>query len=62
VAAEAFGAARGLRARDRLQAQLADPDGRVVAQALQALQRIVRRPIQRSSHGRTLDHAYTLPA
>jgi len=38
VAAEAFGAAR---ARDRLQAQLADPDGRVVAQALQALQRIV---------------------
>jgi cyclophilin family peptidyl-prolyl cis-trans isomerase/HEAT repeat protein len=38
VAAEAFGAAR---ARDRLDAQLADPDGRVVAQALQALQRIV---------------------
>jgi len=38
VAAEAFGAAR---ARDRLEAQLADPDGRVVAQALQALQRIV---------------------
>ncbi len=37
VAAEAFGAAR---ARDRLEAQLADPDGRVVAQALQALQRI----------------------
>lgn len=38
VAAEAFGAAH---ARDRLEAQLADPDGRVVAQALQALQRIV---------------------
>jgi cyclophilin family peptidyl-prolyl cis-trans isomerase len=38
VAAEAFAAAR---ARDRLQAQLADPDGRVVAQALQGLQRIV---------------------
>ncbi|HXM38245.1 MAG TPA: peptidylprolyl isomerase [Gemmatimonadales bacterium] len=38
VAAEAFGAAR---ARDRLETQLADPDGRVVAQALQALQRIV---------------------
>ncbi len=38
VAAEAFGAAR---ARDRLEAQLDDPDGRVVAQALQALQRIV---------------------
>jgi cyclophilin family peptidyl-prolyl cis-trans isomerase/HEAT repeat protein len=38
VAAEAFGAAR---ARDRLEGQLADPDGRVVAQALQALQRIV---------------------
>lgn len=38
VAAEGFGAAR---ARDRLEAQLADPDGRVVAQALQALQRIV---------------------
>ncbi|HMG18693.1 MAG TPA: peptidylprolyl isomerase [Gemmatimonadales bacterium] len=38
VAAEAFGAAR---ARGRLEAQLADPDGRVVAQALQALQRIV---------------------
>ncbi|MGH7521731.1 MAG: peptidylprolyl isomerase [Gemmatimonadales bacterium] len=38
VAAEAYGAAR---ARDRLEAQLADPDGRVVAQALQALQRIV---------------------
>jgi cyclophilin family peptidyl-prolyl cis-trans isomerase/HEAT repeat protein len=38
AAAEAFGAAR---ARDRLEAQLADPDGRVVAQALQALQRIV---------------------
>src|SRR5213075_3401191 len=38
VAAEAFGAAR---ARDRLAGQLADPDGRVVAQALQALQRIV---------------------
>lgn len=38
VAAEAFGAAR---ARDRLEAQLADPDGRVLAQALQALQRIV---------------------
>jgi cyclophilin family peptidyl-prolyl cis-trans isomerase/HEAT repeat protein len=38
VAAEAFGAAR---ARDRLEAQLADTDGRVVAQALQMLQRIV---------------------
>ena len=38
VAAEALGAAR---ARDRLEGQLADPDGRVVAQALQALQRIV---------------------
>ena len=38
VAAEAFGAAR---ARDRLEAQLGDPDGRVVAQALQMLQRIV---------------------
>src|SRR2546421_411159 len=38
VAAEAFGAAR---ARARLRSQLADPDGRVVAQALQALQRIV---------------------
>ena len=37
VAAEAFGAAR---ARERLVGQLADPDGRVVAQALQALQRI----------------------
>src|SRR5262249_4701997 len=37
VAAEAYGAAR---ARDRLVAQLADPDGRVVAQALQMLQRI----------------------
>jgi len=38
VAAESFGAAR---ARDRLAAQLADSDGRVVAQALQMLQRIV---------------------
>ena len=38
VAAEAFGAAH---ARDRLETQLADADGRVVAQALQALQRIV---------------------
>lgn len=38
VAAEAFGAAG---ARARLETQLADPDGRVVAQALQALQRIV---------------------
>jgi peptidylprolyl isomerase len=38
VAAEAFGAAR---ARDHLEGQLSDPDGRVVAQALQALQRIV---------------------
>ena len=37
VAAEAFGAAR---ARERLEVQLADPDGRVVAQALQALQRL----------------------
>jgi cyclophilin family peptidyl-prolyl cis-trans isomerase len=37
VAAEAFGAAH---ARDRLEGQLADPDGRVVAQALQALLRI----------------------
>ena len=38
VAAEAFGAAR---ARDRLEGQLADPDGRVVAQALQALKELV---------------------
>jgi cyclophilin family peptidyl-prolyl cis-trans isomerase/HEAT repeat protein len=38
VAAEAFGAAR---ARDRLEARLADADGRVVAQALQALQHLV---------------------
>jgi len=38
VAAEAFAAAR---ARDRLEGQLTDADGRVVAQALQALQRIV---------------------
>ena len=38
VAAEAFGAAG---ARARLEGLLADPDGRVVAQALQALQRIV---------------------
>ncbi len=38
VAAEAFGAAR---ARDRLEGQLVDTDGRVVAQALQGLQRIV---------------------
>jgi len=38
VAAEAFGAAG---ARAQLETQLADPDGRVVAQALQALQRIV---------------------
>ena len=38
VAAEAFGAAH---ARDRLETQLADADGRVVAQALQALQRVV---------------------
>jgi len=38
VAAEAFAAAL---ARDRLEAQLADTAGRVVAQALQALQRIV---------------------
>lgn len=38
VAAEAFGAAP---AREQLEAQLADPDGRVVAQALQGLQRIV---------------------
>ncbi len=38
VAAEAFGAAKD---RGRLEAQLADADGRVVAQALQALQRIV---------------------
>jgi cyclophilin family peptidyl-prolyl cis-trans isomerase/HEAT repeat protein len=38
VAAEAFGAARD---RARLEAQLDDPDGRVVAQALQGLQRIV---------------------
>jgi cyclophilin family peptidyl-prolyl cis-trans isomerase/HEAT repeat protein len=42
VAAETFGAAGGGRgARERLEAQLADPDGRVVAQALQALQRVV---------------------
>jgi cyclophilin family peptidyl-prolyl cis-trans isomerase/HEAT repeat protein len=38
VAAEAFAAAH---ARDRLEAQLADADGRVVAQALQGLTRIV---------------------
>ena len=38
VAAEAFGAAQD---RTRLQAQLSDPDGRVVAQALQTLGRIV---------------------
>ncbi|HWC75625.1 MAG TPA: HEAT repeat domain-containing protein [Gemmatimonadales bacterium] len=38
VAAEVYGAAH---ARDHLEAQLTDPDGRVVAQALQALQRIV---------------------
>jgi cyclophilin family peptidyl-prolyl cis-trans isomerase/HEAT repeat protein len=38
VAAEACGAAR---ARDRLEALLDDPDGRVAAQALQGLQRIV---------------------
>ena len=38
VAAEAFGAAR---ARDHLEAQLGDADGRVVAQALQALARVV---------------------
>jgi len=41
VAAEAFGAAR---ARPRLEAQLADQDGRVVAQALQNLQRLVPAP------------------
>jgi len=41
VAAEAFDAAR---ARDRLEGQLTDPDGRVVARALQALQRIVPPP------------------
>ncbi len=38
VAAETFGAAR---ARDKLEGQLGDPDGRVVSQALQGLQRIV---------------------
>ena len=38
VAAEAFGAAR---ARDRLERQLTDADGRVVAQALSMLHRIV---------------------
>ena len=38
VAAEAFGAAG---ARARLEGLLGDPDGRVIAQALQALQRIV---------------------
>jgi cyclophilin family peptidyl-prolyl cis-trans isomerase/HEAT repeat protein len=38
VAAETFGAARD---RVRLEAQLADADGRVVAQALQALARVV---------------------
>jgi cyclophilin family peptidyl-prolyl cis-trans isomerase len=41
VAAEAFGAAHE---RDRLEALLADPDGRVVAQALQALVRVVPGP------------------
>jgi cyclophilin family peptidyl-prolyl cis-trans isomerase/HEAT repeat protein len=58
VAAEAFGAAR---ARDRLEAQLADPDGRVVAQALQALQRVVPgTPPDSSLHARArslLTHA-----
>jgi cyclophilin family peptidyl-prolyl cis-trans isomerase/HEAT repeat protein len=39
VAAEAFDAARN---RARLESLLADPDGRVVARALQGLQRIVR--------------------
>ena len=38
VAAEALGAARD---RGRLEAQLADPDGRVAVQVLQALQRLV---------------------
>ena len=38
VAAEVFGAARD---RSQLAAQLAEPDGRVVAQALQALARVV---------------------
>ena len=38
VAAEVFGAARD---RSRLAAQLAEPDGRVVAQALQTLARVV---------------------
>jgi len=38
VAAEVFGAARD---RSRLAAELAEPDGRVVAQALQALARVV---------------------
>ncbi|MGH7530051.1 MAG: peptidylprolyl isomerase, partial [Gemmatimonadales bacterium] len=38
VAAEAFEAAR---ARDRLEAQLEDPDGRVVARALDGLRRLV---------------------
>src|SRR5882762_8562316 len=38
VAAEALGAARD---RGRLEAQLADPDGRVAVRALQALQRLV---------------------
>jgi peptidylprolyl isomerase len=38
VAVEALGAARD---RGRLEAQLADPDGRVAVQALQALQRLV---------------------
>src|SRR5207247_10093308 len=38
VACEAFGAARD---RARLEGALADPDGRVVAEALQALGRVV---------------------
>jgi len=41
VAAEAYGAARS---RSRLEAQLGDADGRVVAQALQALGRVVTVP------------------
>ncbi len=52
VAAEAFGAARD---RGRLEAQLGDADGRVVAQALQALGRIVaERDLSLAPRARTL--------
>jgi len=56
VAAEAFGAARE---RGRLEALLADADGRVVAQALQALVRVVpQSDTSLARHARTLlEHA-----